>query len=116
MTNMQSKFISNMIIKNLVAVGLMAMSSSTLAQKIKLVEGDLKALKGQRGIQIEFSYDSMTVGEESEQIYVEKLKDRWNAEESGKGDEWNQNWFDSRAKLYEPAFKYYFSKAFWNAY
>lgn len=97
--------------KNLVALGLIALSSSTLAQKIKLIEGDLKLLQGQKGIQIEFSYDSMIVGEESEKTYVEKLKERWNVEETGKGDEWKQNWVDARTKLYEPAFKYSFSKA-----
>ena len=38
------------------------------------------------------------------------MKDRWNAEEAGKGDSWKQNWFDARTKLYEPSFKYSFSK------
>src|SRR5688572_16298853 len=95
---------------NLLALSMIVLSSSTLAQKIKLVEGDLKPLQGQKGIRIEFSYDSMIVGEESEETYVETLKGRWNAEEAGKGDAWKRKWFDARTKLYEPAFKYSFSR------
>jgi hypothetical protein len=52
---------SNMLLRSLVALGLIAVSSSTLAQKIKLFEGDLKPLKGEKSIRIEFSYDSMMV-------------------------------------------------------
>lgn len=95
---------------NLVALLLMAICSSTVAQKIKLVAGDLKPLQGQKGIQIHFLYDSMVVGEESEKAYVQKLEDRWNAEEAGKGDEWKKKWFDARTNLYEPTFRYCFSK------
>jgi hypothetical protein len=100
-----------MILRSLVALALISVGSSTLAQKVKLFEGDLKPLKGEKSIQIEFSYDSMMVGEDLEEVYVEKMKNRWNAEEAGKGDEWKQNWFDARKKLYEPSFNYSFSKA-----
>jgi hypothetical protein len=100
-----------MLLRSLVALGLIAVSSSTLAQKIKLFEGDLKPLKGEKSIRIEFSYDSMMVGEDLEEVYVEKMKNRWNGEEPGKGDEWKQNWFDARKTLYEPSFNYSFSKA-----
>ena len=54
---------------------LFGFSLSAYSQKIKLVEGDLSALKGLTGIKTEFSYDNMSVGKfPKEADYVSKKK------------------------------------------
>jgi hypothetical protein len=80
-------------------------------QKMKLAEGNLKILKGQPSVNIEFSYDSMLVGENTpEKTYVQTKKEAWDLKESGKGEEWVKAWYDNRTNLYEGMFRYQFSK------
>ncbi|GAO42982.1 hypothetical protein [Flavihumibacter petaseus] len=74
------------------------------AQKIKLEEGDLSALKGVKEINIEFDYSNMKVGKVSEADYVSKKKADYNKKEAGKGDTWEKAWLDDRETRYQPNF------------
>ena len=47
--------------KNVLVLIFLCLGTSVLAQKIKLIEGDLGALKGQTSLKTEFKYD-MSVG------------------------------------------------------
>jgi hypothetical protein len=89
----------------------LSLSSATYAQKIKLVEGDLSVLKGQKGVKTIFSYDDMSVGKfPKEADYVAKKKADYNAKEAGTGDKWEKAWVDDRKERFEPKFRELFSE------
>jgi hypothetical protein len=75
------------------------------AQKIKLFEGSLEKLKGEKAYAIEFTYDNLLVGTGMpEKEYLEMKQADWESREAGKGDEFVAKWFNDRKALYEPAF------------
>lgn len=81
------------------------------AQKIKLLEGDLRALKDETDIKLDFKYDDMSVGKfPKEAAYIAKKKSDLNKKEAGRGDTWEKNWKDDRNDRYEPQFRELFSK------
>lgn len=96
--------------KNLSLILFLCLSLTAYSQKLKLIEGDVSALKGQTAVAIEFKYDNMTVGKTTEADYVAKKKGDYNKKESGKGDKWEAEWIGNREDKYEPAFKERFSK------
>lgn len=89
-----------------------ACSTTLFGQKIRLVEGDLSALKGQTSVNTEFSYDEMTIGKdgESEQAYIKEKKAKFDEKEPGRGDKWEQAWVDDRKERFEPQFRELFAK------
>ena len=96
--------------KNLSLIMLLCLSIASYGQKLKLVEGDVSALKGQDAVAIEFKYDNMAVGKTTETEYVAKKKNDYNKKEAGKGDKWEAEWTGNREDKYEPSFKERFSK------
>lgn len=74
------------------------------AQKIKLVDGDPSVLKDQKELNVEFTYDHLSVGKDSEEDYVQKKTAEYNKKEPGKGDTWAKAWVADRASRYEPKF------------
>ncbi len=88
-----------------------AVALQASAQKIKLAEGDLGALKGQTSLQVKYDYSSMAVGKfDKEADYVAKKKSEYNAKEGGKGDKWAEAWVDDREARFEPQFEELFNK------
>lgn len=82
------------------------------AQKIKTIEGDIAVLKGETTMNIEFTYNDMSVGKfEHESEYVEKKKTEYNAKESGRGDSWAKSWIADRKMVFEPKFIDLFEKS-----
>jgi len=79
------------------------------AQKVKLVEGKLDFLKGQKELKLKFTYDdNMKIGKMKKDDYInKKVKDR-NKKEPGSGDTWKQNF---QADL-DTAFPRYFQNMF----
>ena len=63
--------------------------------------GSVSALKGEKNINTEFTYDNMGVGKfKTEAEYVAKKTDEYNKKEPGKGDKWAQDWVaDQNRKL-----------------
>jgi hypothetical protein len=100
------------MIKNTFAVMLLALSVTSYAQKIKVVEGSLAPLKGQKAIKVEFTYDNMTIGKDglTEQAYLTKRKGELNEKEAGRGDKFERKWNDDRKERFEPQFRELFSK------
>jgi hypothetical protein len=88
-------------------------ASSAFAQKMTLVAGDLKGLKGVPSFDVKFDYDSMTVGKADipEKEYLQSVSERWEAREPGKGKVFEKIWFENRTRLYEPAFIKNFEEA-----
>src|ERR1700712_5602855 len=81
------------------------------AQKVKLEDGDLSALKGEQSIAVEFTYDPLAVGKvDKESDYGRSRKDEINKKKPGKGDDWAKTWVDGPQTLYEPKFLDLFEK------
>jgi hypothetical protein len=96
--------------KKALLILLVALTSASYAQKVKLVEGDLSVLKGQKGVKTIFSYDDMSVGKfPKEADYIAKKKTEYNEKEAGSGDKWEKAWVDDRKGRFEPQFRELFS-------
>ncbi|MCB0520362.1 MAG: hypothetical protein H6577_06680 [Lewinellaceae bacterium] len=81
------------------------------AQKLKMTKGDLKALKGEKSINTEFTYENMGVGKfKKEAEYVDKKVKEYNEKEKGRGDTWKEAWIADRQNRFEPQFNELFSK------
>src|SRR5688572_3435675 len=97
--------------KKLIIMLLVASSSTLFAQKMKLVEGDLKPLNGQTSVKTEFTYDDMIVGKElTEREYIADKKTKLDEKEAGRGDKWEQAWVSDRKNRFEPQFRELFAK------
>jgi hypothetical protein len=80
-------------------------SLTTNAQKIKVTEGDIAVLKNETSINVEFTYDNMSVGKfDKEEDYIAKKKGEYNEKEAGKGDSWSKTWVADRKTTFEPKF------------
>lgn len=87
----------------IVAVSCLFMQAN--AQKIKTKEGDPSVLKNESNINIEFTYDNISVGKfANEQDYIKKKTDEYNAKTPGRGDIWAKDWIADRQNRYEPKF------------
>ncbi len=97
--------------KNVLLIMFIFLSVAGFSQKIKLIEGDLSALKGQKAVKTEFSYEDMSVGKfPKEADYIAQKKSDLDKKEPGRGDKWEQNWKDDRQERFEPQFRELFSK------
>ncbi|MFA6057048.1 MAG: hypothetical protein WC756_02530 [Taibaiella sp.] len=82
------------------------------AQKFKIKEGSLDAIKGISKMNLRFDYSQMSVGKfKTEAEYVEKKKEDYNKKESGKGDKWEKDWIADRTERYAPQFTELFNKS-----
>jgi hypothetical protein len=97
--------------KKFFTVMLISLVSAGYAQKLKVIEGDLKALKGQTTLKTEFTYYPMAVGKfADEKDYIAEKKADLNAKEAGRGDDWEKKWVSDRKDRFEPQFRELFSK------
>jgi hypothetical protein len=97
--------------KKLIVIILTIVSSASFAQRIKVIEGDLSALKGQTSFKTEFTYDNMIVGKEmTEKAYIEEKKRKYDEKEPGRGDKWEKSWIEDRSGRFAPQFRELFSK------
>lgn len=82
------------------------------AQKFKVKEGSLDAIKGISKMNLLFDYSQMSVGKfKTEAEYVEKKKEDYNKKESGKGNKWEKDWIADRTERYAPQFTELFNKS-----
>ena len=82
-----------------------------MAQSFNLLEGDLSAVKKEKKMNLEFTYDKMGVGKfASETEYVSQKMSDYNAKEPGRGESWEASWKADRANRYEPNFIQLYSK------
>jgi len=80
------------------------------AQKIKLADGDLAPLKDQHQLNVEFTYDHLSVGKDDEDDYIRRKTTEYNNKEAGKGDTWAKAWKDDRPNRFEPKFDSLFNE------
>lgn len=99
------------MLKKSIVILLVAICSSSFAQRIKLIEGDLGALKGVKGLATEFTYDNMIIGKDlTEEAYINEKKSKFDEKEPGRGDKWEKAWISDRKERFEPQFRELFSK------
>ena len=98
--------------KNVLTIVLLSISILGYSQTVNLVQGDLKPLNDQSSLNLEFTYDGMTVGEEglSEADYIKRKKEDYDKKEPGRGDRWEESWIADRNNRFEPKFKELFEK------
>jgi hypothetical protein len=97
--------------KNVFLITLLCLSLSGFGQKLKLTEGDVSVLKGQKAVRTEFTYDNMSVGKfANEADYIAQKKADYNKKEPGSGDTWEQKWVSDRKERFEPQFRELFSE------
>ena len=98
--------------KKLLILAMLSISLGVSAQKIKLIEGDLSPLKGQKSVNTEFVYDGMTVTTKNrpEDEYLAEKTAEYNKKEAGKGDKWATAWKEDRKTRFEPQFRELFTK------
>jgi len=100
------------VIKPLGLLFALAISIGISAQRIKVIEGDLSALKGEQNINTEFTYDNMKVGKyDKEADYVSDKTTSLNKKEPGRGDTWAKAWITDRKDRFEPKFNELFEKS-----
>jgi len=80
------------------------------AQRVKLTDGDVDALRGVKKLNVKYDYSDMTVGKKPEKEYVDEKTVDYNKKEDGKGDKWAQTWVDDREGRFEPRFEDEFQK------
>jgi hypothetical protein len=86
--------------------------SGMLVSGQKLVSGDLKPLKGQTLINLQFDYSNMTVGKyKNEDDYITNGIAERNKKKAGSGDEWAEKWRSDRKNRFQPAFENEFNDA-----
>jgi len=90
---------------------LLAFSGNLKAQKIKVPNGSIDAIKSETSLNLEYTYDSMKVGKyDKEADYVAQKTEDYNKKEAGKGDAWAKSWVDDRKYHFEPKFEELFTK------
>ena len=86
-------------------------SGTVFGQKIKVMDGNVKALSGVTAIKIEYDYSNLAVGKfDVENEYIEKKVAELNEDEAGTGDSWKEKWFADRPERFEPKFEELFTK------
>ena len=80
-------------------------SLSAGAQRIKTVEGNPMILKGEQSVNVELTFENVSVGKfSSERDYITKKTAEYNAKEPGKGDAWAKSWELDKETRYKPKF------------
>jgi hypothetical protein len=78
----------------------------------KLISGDVKVLKGQTIINLQFDYSKVAVGKfKSEDDYIANGVAERNKKKAGSGDEWAEKWKSDRKNRFNPAFEKEFNDA-----
>lgn len=84
--------------------------SKTSAQRFEIISGKLENLKVISEYHINFDYkDLMVHGFESEEAFLKDKMDKRSKVE-GKAENFKNDWFENREKIYEPAFVNYFNE------
>jgi hypothetical protein len=88
--------------------------SMMTAQKVKVLSGDFKNLKGITEYNLEFDYSNLKVDKfaTEEEFLADKMKKR---EEKGTDEDFKKSWFADRETRYEPKFIESFNKRFESA-
>lgn len=80
-------------------------TTAVYAQEVNSTKGNLAFLKGESTINIEFTYDKLTVGEDGkEETYIKRRTLELNTKEPGSGDSWAVKWQEDKNTRFGPKF------------
>lgn len=99
--------------KKIIIITAVFITAFASAQKVKVLSGDLKNLKGISEYNVEFDYKDIKVDKfkTEEEFLEDKMKKR---EEKGTDEDFKKSWFADRENRYEPKFIESFNKRFEN--
>jgi hypothetical protein len=87
------------------------LTAISFAQKIKVKEGDKNILKNETTINIEFTFDNLSVGKfDKEDDYIKTKKEEYNKKEAGRGDNWAKKWKEDQEYRFPAEFVNLFTK------
>lgn len=103
------------IMKKIMLVTFLLISTVSVAQKMKVVSGDFINLKGISEFNLVFDYENLKVDkfDTEEDFLKDKMAKR--DDEEGKAEDFKKNWFADRENRYEPKFIESFNKRFENS-
>jgi hypothetical protein len=94
-----------------IIVAALSVSNLVSAQEVDISKGDISILKNETTINIEFTYEKMSVGDfNKETDYIKKKTEEYNTKEAGTGDAWAIKWQEDKAMKFEPKFILGFTK------
>ena len=97
--------------KTIFAAALLFFSIHAPAQEVYLTKGDLSILKGETTINIELTYEKMSVGGfGKEAAYIKKRTGELNTKEPGSGDSWAIKWEEDKKTIFVEKFVLGFTK------
>jgi len=93
-------------LKTVLTTALLAFISFTgFTQEVDITKGDLSFLKGETTINIEFSFEKMSVGDFGKEAeYIKKKTEEYNTKEAGTGDTWAVKWEEDKINKFPPKF------------
>ena len=89
-----------------VLLSVFMVSSMSIFAQVKAVSGDMKALKGQSEVLLQYDYSKMGVGkyDNADEYTAEKVAEM-NKKKEGSGDAWLVKWTSDRTERFEPSFR-----------
>jgi len=88
----------------LLVITYLSTTLSINAQDVDISKGDLKFLKEEKSINIELTYDKMTVDGSKEADFIKEKTAQYNAKEAGTGNTWAIKWQEDKKMRFEPKF------------
>ncbi|MBK6752636.1 MAG: hypothetical protein IPG69_03410 [Flavobacteriales bacterium] len=85
------------------------LATTAMAQKLLVKSGSFKDLKSEKELDLEFTFDNMTVGKFAEADYIAKKKTEYNDKEPGRGEKFEQSWIADRESRFAPKFEVLFN-------
>jgi hypothetical protein len=90
----------------LFVMGIFLTFSASMFAQCKLTSGDIKVLKGQSTINMQYDYSKMAVGKfKTDDEYIASKTNERNKKKAGSGDEWAEKWKGDRESRFQPAFE-----------
>jgi hypothetical protein len=101
--------------KNIMILVFLIASTIMYAQKPKMIDGDVKNLKGISAYNLEFDYTDVQIPkfDSEEDFLADKMKKR-EEKEAGGGEKFKKSWYSDREEFYLPKYIESFNKRFKN--
>jgi hypothetical protein len=97
--------------KSILLASVLLVVLNSFGQKIRVKEGDRNILKNETAVNIEFTFDNLSVGKyNKEDDYINAKKEEYNKKEPGRGDTWAKRWKDDQTSRFPPDFINLFEK------
>ena len=87
-----------------IIVALLLSSNFIHAQEVDIIKGSLAFLKDEKTINIEFTYEKMTVDGNKEADFIKDKTAQYNTKEAGTGTTWAIKWQEDKGMRFAPKF------------